>query len=170
MKVIDEKGKLFGKINLIDLIVLLAVVIAAVGVGYKFLKSNDSIPADQAVPLTYTCRLRNAPAYLADQYTAHEFPLNLVSGTAYLAGGKLLSVEVVPTKVSVTDSAGKVSSAEDPNNVDVIFTCQVSVDPASPIFKAGTQELRVGTGHTVKTQFFEASTIIQTLSLEDKAE
>lgn len=33
---IDEKGRLFGKINIVDLIVILVIVIAAVVVGMKF--------------------------------------------------------------------------------------------------------------------------------------
>ena len=34
---IDEKGRLFGKINIVDLIVILVIVIAAVVGGMKFL-------------------------------------------------------------------------------------------------------------------------------------
>lgn len=35
MKLINEKGKLFGVINVVDLLVLLAVIAVAAGVGYK---------------------------------------------------------------------------------------------------------------------------------------
>ena len=38
---IDEKGRLFGKINIVDLIVILVIVIAAVGVGMKFLGGGN---------------------------------------------------------------------------------------------------------------------------------
>ena len=37
MSLIDNKGRLFGIINIIDLAVLLAVVLLAGGVVYKFL-------------------------------------------------------------------------------------------------------------------------------------
>ena len=39
---IDEKGRLFGKINIVDLIVILVIVIAAVVVGMKFLAAAGS--------------------------------------------------------------------------------------------------------------------------------
>ncbi len=35
---IDEKGRLFGKINIVDLLVILVVIIAAVVLGMKFLE------------------------------------------------------------------------------------------------------------------------------------
>ena len=35
---IDEKGRLFGKINIVDLLVILVVIIAAAVLGVKFLK------------------------------------------------------------------------------------------------------------------------------------
>ena len=36
MKLIDEKGKLFGKVNAIDLCVLIIVIALAFGAYYKF--------------------------------------------------------------------------------------------------------------------------------------
>ena len=39
---IDEKGRLFGKINIVDLLVILVIVIAAVFVGVKFLGGGSS--------------------------------------------------------------------------------------------------------------------------------
>ena len=35
MKIINEKGKLFGVINIVDLLVVLAVIAVAAGIGYK---------------------------------------------------------------------------------------------------------------------------------------
>ena len=53
---IDEKGRLFGKINIVDLIVLLVIVIAAVVVGMKFLgggNGNSAINPNKT-PVRYT--------------------------------------------------------------------------------------------------------------------
>ena len=33
MKLIDEKGRLFGKINIVDLLVILVIIVAAVVLG-----------------------------------------------------------------------------------------------------------------------------------------
>ena len=36
MKIIDEKGRLFGKINLIDLLVLVLVVAVVLALGFRW--------------------------------------------------------------------------------------------------------------------------------------
>ena len=70
MKVIDEKGKIFGKINIFDLFVLLALVIIIGLVGYKIIdkkrQSNNQIPTKTYIvtvksfemPPTYTEALK----------------------------------------------------------------------------------------------------------------
>ncbi|NLB77830.1 MAG: DUF4330 family protein, partial [Clostridiaceae bacterium] len=40
MKVIDEKGRLFGKVNVFDLIILLALLIGIGAVGYKVISNR----------------------------------------------------------------------------------------------------------------------------------
>ncbi|NLC69017.1 MAG: DUF4330 family protein [Clostridiaceae bacterium] len=37
---IDEKGRLFGKINVVDFVVIAVIVLAVLGVGYKLLSSS----------------------------------------------------------------------------------------------------------------------------------
>ncbi len=40
--IIDNKGKLFGKISVIDIVIVLVVVLAVAFVGYKFVKSGTT--------------------------------------------------------------------------------------------------------------------------------
>jgi hypothetical protein len=40
---IDEKGRLFGKINVVDFIVIAVIVLAVAGVGYKLLSSSSML-------------------------------------------------------------------------------------------------------------------------------
>lgn len=47
---IDEKGRLFGKINIVDLLVIIVVVILAVVLGMKLLAGvRSSLPAKAAL-------------------------------------------------------------------------------------------------------------------------
>ena len=44
MKLIDEKGKLFGKINVIDFVIVIIVIGLLAGVGYKlFIQDNNGV-------------------------------------------------------------------------------------------------------------------------------
>ena len=46
---LDEKGRLFGKINIVDLLVLILVVLLAAVVGLKLLGKGGMLPARRAV-------------------------------------------------------------------------------------------------------------------------
>ena len=56
MKLVDEKGKLFGKLNIVDLLVIIVIVAAAVLLAFKLLGGSGGVGA--AVPqVTYTVRV-----------------------------------------------------------------------------------------------------------------
>ena len=52
MKIINEKGKLFGLINIVDLLVLIAAVAVAAGVGYKLFAPQIKESVQPQVELT----------------------------------------------------------------------------------------------------------------------
>ena len=53
---LDEKGRLFGKINIIDLLVVLLVLVVAAVVAIKLLGGGDGLPGAEGTSthLTYT--------------------------------------------------------------------------------------------------------------------
>ena len=63
MKVVDEKGKLFGKLNIIDLLVIVLLLVAVVLVVFKVLAKDGAVGAQHTVLcLLYTSSpQRSAP-------------------------------------------------------------------------------------------------------------
>ena len=65
---IDEKGRLFGKLNIVDLLVILVVLVAVVVLGVKFLGKGRgrrrSIPAKTQV--TYTVLVKGVEQEVYD--------------------------------------------------------------------------------------------------------
>ncbi|MDD4188933.1 MAG: DUF4330 domain-containing protein [Eubacteriales bacterium] len=43
MKILNEKGKLFGLINIVDLVIILIILAVVGGVGYKYLIKNETL-------------------------------------------------------------------------------------------------------------------------------
>ena len=64
MKIINEKGKLFGLINIVDLLVLIAAVAVAAGVGYKLFAPQIKESVQPQVELTAIVRVRGATPFL----------------------------------------------------------------------------------------------------------
>jgi hypothetical protein len=56
-RIIDEKGRLFGKISVIDVIVLLAVVILAIAAFTKFNVYENPLTSETMVDVQYTFRI-----------------------------------------------------------------------------------------------------------------
>ena len=65
---IDEKGRLFGKVNIVDLIIVIIIVAAAVFVGTKFLGPKSDVANTQTVRITMFCD--ESPVYVVDQLEA----------------------------------------------------------------------------------------------------
>lgn len=148
MKIIDEKGKLFGKINIIDLLVILLVVVVAAVLGIKFLGSDDDVGVyEPAAKLTYTVKVEGV------ERETYENVCQFVDAKAGLkdqlmASGALLNGYVVD--VSAADSAAE----ENEGKLDLIFT--VEVIPTDELSgSVGTQEVRIGKEHILKTVHFE---------------
>ena len=70
MKIINEKGKLFGLINIVDLLVLIAAVAVAAGVGYKLFAPQIKESVQPQVELTAIVRVRGATPSLRSSATA----------------------------------------------------------------------------------------------------
>lgn len=158
-KLIDEKGKLFGKVNIIDLIVLALILVVVVIVGTKLLNRSSERPSEQAgTNLSYTVTVSRVTQ---EVYEAVEAELakggdsaTLMANGDKLAGCYVDSISSVPHMETVEKADGTMANSEEPGYVDINFSIQAVV--TNRITQAvGTQEVRVGKAHIVKTVGFE---------------
>lgn len=149
MKFIDEKGRLFGKVNLIDLLVVLIVIAAVAAVGMKLFgnKAVETVTS-QKVTLTYEVVCEDVPEHVADYCT------NNIGGQL-LSSGKLLDAHIVDCE-SVNDEDGQ---------TDLYFTIEANTAFAGSVYAVGSQEVRVGKEHLVKTSHIECEGIISGLEV-----
>jgi len=61
--IIDSKGKLFGKVSIIDIVIVLVVVAAIVGVGYKITQSNTITLTTKTDSIRLTFFSNESPEY-----------------------------------------------------------------------------------------------------------
>ena len=167
MKIINEKGKLFGIINLIDLICILLALLLVGGVGWKLL--GDRIKGAVSSTTTATCilRVRGAQSYLQDWLTEHDqVGQQLIAGTSYVDGAYIEDIWMEDYVTQATTDEGVIVDAVDPTKKDVMFRITGEVSADSPILKIGSQEVRTGRTFTVKTRTFEISAIVQSVTVE----
>lgn len=164
MKVIDEKGRLFGKLNVIDLLALLLVAAVAVLLVVRMAKGRSTgLPTSDKDPVTivYTVTVPNVPP---ESYEVVRRFVDKAAGKTdqLMTGTQLLSGYVTdcvaaPHISYTTDASGQVSavpSSGEDQRLDLTFTLEATV--TNIITNAvGSQEVRVGNGQYVKTAHFD---------------
>lgn len=150
MSVIDKKGKIFGKLNIIDLLVLILVIAAVVILGGKLTSHTADGAEGQGQQVVYTVLVRNVAPEVYESVQAM-LPSQLYAEDA-LQNGYVTKVEATPTE---TDLYGTTEISRGlPGNYDLVFTIEATVED-NMSSKLGSQEIRVGKYHIVKTTEFE---------------
>lgn len=119
--IIDSKGKLFGKISIIDILVVAVILAGIAGVGYKFAKSG------QVTPFT------KQDTVLIEFYHYEQLDFNaetMKEGTPVKDGktnsyiGKVKKVEVSPSKSTAPDDKGEYKESAKPGWASVKITVE----------------------------------------------
>ena len=160
MKVVDEKGKLFGKLNIIDLLVIVLLLVAVVLVVFKVLAKDGAVGAQHTV-LTYTVEVKGVDPEVYEGIKAY-VPGENGTGDQLMANGEMADayvtgVSAVPHEggITMTDVNGTtLTFPTEEDTLDLTFTIQANVVNAVTN-EVGTQEVRIGKTHIVKTVHFE---------------
>ncbi|MGE5632710.1 MAG: DUF4330 domain-containing protein [Caulobacteraceae bacterium] len=120
--VLDEKGRLFGKISIVDIAVLLVLIGLAAGVYYKFFMVDKDHNAAKFDTLEYKIIVEEVRQQSVD---AIEVGADIydVKTDSYM--GKIVSKEALPATDQLTKADGTVVIAEKPERFNVLVTIRV---------------------------------------------
>lgn len=159
-----KDGKLFGKINIIDLLVLLLAAAAVVAVALKLTGRLGPARTQTGTGIVYTVQVQSIEPIVADSIREYLDAAKTAGkpGDQLMANGELLDayitdMEVTPHKeeTSLTLSNGYAAlTAANADKVDIVFTVEGNVANNTKT-ELGTQEVRIGKSHIVKTTHFE---------------
>ena len=94
MKIIDKNGRLFGKISIIDVLVILVVAVLAAALAFKGGQTQTGATSSN-IPITFQVRVNGVRTYVADAIREKDliYDLDNDSGGAL---GEIVSIEVLP--------------------------------------------------------------------------
>ena len=151
----EKQGKLFGKINIVDLIVIVVIIVVIIAVAFKLLGGNAV--GGTKTKLTYTVLVEGVTPAAYDSLLAY------IPGDSLMASGEILpatvtNVEVAPHSATATLSTttGFLQIPIQEDLLDLTFTIEAEVTN-TVTNELGTQEVRIGKTHILKTQHFEFS-------------
>ncbi|MDF2627195.1 MAG: hypothetical protein K0R39_1026 [Symbiobacteriaceae bacterium] len=143
MTIIDQKGRLFGKVNLLDLVVVLAVVAVAGRFGYKAMTKEAAAPAGETKTVQVKFYLPNVTqptvAFLRPGVEVYDSKSN-----AHM--GKIVAAETKPTMI-----VGPEKEYESKTRVDLTITVEGTGRVTSNGSSLGGIELRGGRLFELKT-------------------
>lgn len=151
MKFIDEKGRLFGKINLIDLLVVVLLVAAVAAVGWKLVgKRAAQTVSDTERTICYTVYVDEVPSTLVSFATEQV-------GAQFVNNSKLIDATI--------------TSVTAPRVGDVYAALEISIEGqgsfSGNVYTVGSQEVRVGYEYIVKTSELELTGIITAMQVSE---
>ena len=160
MKIINNKGKLFGLINIVDLLVLLALLAAVGGLFWK--GAGPTIAGSEAkIKLAFDVRVRGVHGRMEEEIRGSlEKETRVIAGNDVVPDAHVTGVKFEPYIQQVTTAEGRLVDAMDPTRKDAIFTVEAVVKKAQ-VNKVGPQEVRAGLGYYLKTRLIEFSTVIE---------
>lgn len=135
----DKKGKLFGRLNMIDFIALVVVFLLIAGVGYKYVFTGVKSITNNPDLLQYTVSITDVRSYTADALVINDKLYDSKTDT-YM--GKIIGKEVIPYKDYITKTDGNVVLAEKQQRFEVLLTLEVpGVENAYGFLASGKRDI-----------------------------
>lgn len=163
MSFIDEKGKLFGKVNLVDLVVIISIIVLIISIGFRMFGGNSEVANEfsENKTLRYIVRVESVRDYgmvrvgdvIFDKNTSTEI-------------GVITDIDKKQTEVYLSLDTAEVKLATVENRYDLEITLEVEdgLVTEEGAFANPTFQLLVGTRKAIHSKYSEfAATIIEIL-------
>ncbi|MEA5082670.1 MAG: DUF4330 domain-containing protein [Lachnospiraceae bacterium] len=152
MKLIDEKGKLFGKINVIDCCVLLLIIALGIGAYVKFGMEKTSNSAAMQ-PISYSVKIEKVRKVALNNVQIGDTLFDKTSGNAI---GTIVAVDSEQATERIKMPNGTIVRGNVENRINLILTVEAEgVVNDSGWFVNKTYELLVGSKKKFITKYFE---------------
>lgn len=157
MAIVDSKGRLFGKVNLIDLVVVLAVVAVVGRFGYKHFAPKAAAPAGS--PIEVEMKLGNV-----SQATIDALPVgtNLYDATDKandVLVGTIVAVSSKPAVVTTVNPDGKVVETQSSTTLDYTLVVRGNGAVSPTMVRLNGFEVKVGTPMPLRSQLWKGTPV-----------
>ncbi len=155
----DEKGRIFGKINIVDLLAILIVVVSLAAVCFKFGFSAQKNVGSANDEITYVMKIKAIRETSADALRIGD---NLTEKTTKKKIGKIIDKKVETAKEFVNMADGSLSEeVEIPDRYDVYITVKGSgISNDTGYFLDGAYQVGVFSNVVFSSKYIETTGIV----------
>lgn len=108
--IVDNKGKLFGKISIVDALIVLVVIAAVAGVGYKYTRSKVATPLAKQDTLQVVLYSEEQPDFVVKAVKPGDVVIDSATGVTF---GQVTDVKIgKAASVGINDSGEMVATSK----------------------------------------------------------
>jgi hypothetical protein len=154
-RILDERGRFFGKVNVVDLVVLLVIIAVVV---FALVRSTGDTSA--AIPVKVTYRVEEIRQATVTRLEAKVSTKGTVRNDGGTVLGEVVGVTVRPTMKEYMAPAGNLEAFESPvfSDVDIVVLGEGHLSAST--VRIGNVPIRVGKKVTLIGAGFEVQTVI----------
>ncbi|MBI4733848.1 MAG: DUF4330 domain-containing protein [Rubrobacteridae bacterium] len=157
MALIDEKGRVFGRINLIDFTLMLGVVIAVALAFVLLTKQGKVVTVPENKTIQYNMLVKAVRPEVAGFIKKGDLVKKQLTKNPI---GTVKDVEIKPARVLIDTDEGRRIVTTSPVEVDATITIETKGRTGADIISAGNEVLNVGDRFNIVTKWFLGDAVI----------
>ncbi len=163
MRLLDERGRVFGRFNIVDLVIVLVLIVAGIWFAYaKFGRDLGSEIASREQPIEYCIVVMGIRPTTADALKkggkAFEFKTGAEIGT-------ITDVKVEPADIWTISDKGTWIRTQTDDRVDAFIQVKATARVGENVITVNGVEIRVGTTIGFTTKWAQVNGNIMTMDL-----
>lgn len=159
MRLMDDKGRLFGKVNIFDLLVLLLVIVGLVGMSLRMIPSQEEVAVTKTA--IYQVEIVGAREYLKDAYQIGDV---LYEGENFV--GTITDVQIENSKYWKRLADGTMKQVEQLYGYDIKLTFTTDEFIENKGYHVDTAEWLAGTSHFISNGFASATVVVRSIEIQ----
>jgi hypothetical protein len=164
MPIFNEKGKVFARYNILDLLIIAVILVLSLGGIYRISRANPTYsikPKPIELKIIVYNREKNIVNMVKDGDILKEYDTGTVLG-------EIKKVEVKPATTEVITTEGEIKIAEIPDRYDLIITIDGEVMVNENSIVCGNSELRIGNDLSLRTKIYALNSTVLEIKIHDE--
>lgn len=166
MKLIDEKGKIFGKVNIIDLLIVLIILALVAGVGYKMFFQNNNGVSEQPTEMSEADITFLIKGCLPEAQDALKEGDKLIINNA-ITDAEITEIDVQENKTTAVTDQGEMIVTQNPLAIDITITVKANVQVSNAGVTLADETMKVNSDFEIETKEFFGNAKIIKVSCEE---
>ncbi|MCL2699711.1 MAG: DUF4330 domain-containing protein [Defluviitaleaceae bacterium] len=160
----DKNGKIFGKVSIFDLIIILLIIVVGFGSVYKFTSERTNVEGGQR-PLVYTIGIPNVRDFTLQYY---QVGLRCFCSRTGEELGTITAVRSEPFMDVQPDLRGNALLVEVPGRIKIELDLEtMGLETDRGFYAAGTFEIRAGSEIMFHTKYVDVTGVVERVSVKD---